>query len=221
MNYFKLVCSKTSILICMFGYIGSVVAADRDQNWEFTLQPRYVESTEIEFGGGSRVDINSDIGFGFGMGYNLNENFALRGTISWFSASYSGTRVLDTGAEQTFSSRLDSSTIGIGADYYLTKGRVSPYVNVSAGWTFVDTNIPAGLPQSICWWDPWWGYICDTYQPTVGDTEFSYSVALGLRFELSDRMFLRAGVSDYSIDYDNSLSSDNSLITQLDIGFSY
>ena len=148
----------TALGVIVLLTVSNGVLADsinRAQKLELTLQTRYLESTEVNFDGGASADINSDLGFGFGVGYNLNDKLALRGNMSWLSARYSATRVLDdvSGTRQNFSSRLDAATLSFGADYYFTKGRFSPFINGSIGWTFVETNIPAGRPITTCWWD--------------------------------------------------------------------
>ena len=44
------------------------------------------------------------------------------------------------------------------------KATFTPYVTGGIGYAFIDTNIPDSPPQTACWWDPWWGYVCDTFQ---------------------------------------------------------
>ena len=50
---------------------------------------------------------------------------------------------------------------------------------------FIDTNIPDSPPQTACWWDPWWGYYCGTYQSTRSIDELVYDSALGVRWDIS------------------------------------
>ena len=38
--------------------------------------------------GGTNVDLNDDIGWGFGFGYNLSEHLMLGGDFTWLSANY-------------------------------------------------------------------------------------------------------------------------------------
>jgi opacity protein-like surface antigen len=219
-KHLKLTVLVTIVLLT----VSNGVPADsinRAQKWELTLQTRYLESTEVNFDGGASVDINSDLGFGIGVGYNLDNQLALRGNVSWLSASYAATRILDDGAgtRQEFGSRLDASTLSFGADYYFTKGRFSPFVNGSIGWTFVDTNIPAGRPITTCWWDPWWGYICDTFQPSISETEVSYGAAVGFRYNITDKAFLRASIGQYYIDYSRSEDDSDYFVSQFEFGF--
>lgn len=203
----------------------SAIAAPggRAQTFEFTLMTRHVDSATVNFDGGARADINKDMGFGFGLGYNFDDHLAVRGLFSWHSTSYEATRVLDDGNGTTvsFGSRLDTTTMDIGVDYNFLADRLTPFISAALGWTFVDTNIPAGIPVTVCWWDPWWGYLCDTVQPTVSETEFSYRAAIGLRYDINSNIFVRASAGKYFIDYDKATSDSDNLVTQLDFGFKF
>ena len=53
------------------------------------------------------------------------------------------------------------------------------------GWQWLNTNIASAPPQTGCWWDPWWGYVCSTWQPTHGSSSFTYQVGGGLQFNFS------------------------------------
>jgi prepilin-type N-terminal cleavage/methylation domain-containing protein len=61
------------------------------------------------------------------------------------------------------------------------------------GWTWVDTNIPSGLPETFCWYYPWWGSYCATGTPTHDTTKFSYNLGGGGAVRLRARGVPRAG----------------------------
>jgi hypothetical protein len=212
------------------GASAEITTGNRANTWEFTMQANYLGSANVTFDGGASADIDSDVGFGLGGAYNFNEHFAMRADFMWNSSDYKATRVLDTGSvgspgtsagNRGFNSSLDSATLALGADFYFVQAAVSPFINVSAGWTYIDTNIPSGPAQTACWWDPWYGYICNGYQPSFDDTEFSYGAAAGLRVDLADHVFLRATIGSNYIDYGKGASSNNYTVSTLGIGFSY
>ena len=182
--------SCASILV-----LSSASYADRRDNFEFTLIVPFVMSEEVEFDGGASIDINDDPGFGFGMGYHYTDNFALRGDVTWNSVSYDATRVLDdgNGTEERYSGKLDIFALSFGGDYYFTTGTLSPFVNGNVGWTNIDTNITDGGGDTVCWWDPWWGYVCDTILTTYQEDYWHYGVGAGLRLDLNRSTFLRLG----------------------------
>lgn len=96
-------------------------------------------------------------------------------------------------------------------------------LNVSGqiGWTAVDSNIASGPPGSVCWWDAWWGYICDYYQPTYTADTFSYGVGAGIRFDINPRMFVRAGYQERWLDVDYVNSNPSLGTTVFELGFMY
>jgi hypothetical protein len=54
-------------------FAGAGSPSDRGGKWETFFSGNYVDSTSIDFDGGAKVDINGDLGFLFGFGYNFNE----------------------------------------------------------------------------------------------------------------------------------------------------
>lgn len=219
-NLLSLISTFLLVTMCISGGV-LAQSSKRAETWEFTLSPLYQESTTIKFEGGPSADIDGNSGFGFGFGYNLNSRFALRSDLSWTSPKYTATRYLEDGSSETFRTRLDLSTISFGADYYFSENKLAPYVNASFGWTHSDSNIADGPPYTSCWWDPWWGYVCNTYQSTKSKTEFSYGAAIGLRYDLSRSLFMRASVGEHYIDYSKAVGSANFVVSRIDIGFSY
>ena len=99
---------------------------------------------------------------------------------------------------------LDASNLQAFAQYNILPRRVTPFVRGSFGWTWIDSNIPAGPAQGACWWDPWWGYVCDTWQSTYEDTSFAYGAAAGVRAELARTAFLEGSYNLLWIDLDRA-----------------
>ena len=168
----------------------------REGRYEITLQPRYLASKTVDFGGGTSIDTDADLGFGMGFGYNITNKFALHADWSWASSNYQAKIAktdsggISTGT-QTASGTLDSSTFALNLSYYFLDGPLTPFVLGGIGWTWVDSNVPSGLPQTGCWWDPWYGYICTSYQNTYTKDYFSYNLGLGARWDVIPGLFLR------------------------------
>ena len=73
----------------------------------------------------------------------------------------------------------------------------------------IDSNIPSGPATGTCWWDPWWGYVCNTWQPTYEDTAFAYGAAAGLRAELgAGKFFLEGSYNMLWVDFDKAGTQD-------------
>ena len=89
----------------------------------------------------------------------------------------------------------------------------TPFVTAGLGWTYIDTNIPSGPPETWCWY--WYG--CSTFVPTETSTEFSYNAGLGLRLDVGKGVF-RFLVNSQWVDYGGSYGGDSVIQYRLDIG---
>jgi len=192
--------------------------SDRKDRWEVFFQTRYLDSIDVDFIGGAEASLNDDMAWAFGLGYNYTEHWAFNFEIGWSDAGYSGTRIDDDGTPQAVSGNLYTSSTNFSGIYNFSAQRFTPFIGASIGWTFVDSNIPNGLPETICWYDPWWGYICDSYVPTKTTTEFSYGAVLGLRFDVNDKLFLRGSAGKQWIDFSHTSSTPDLTAFRFDIG---
>jgi hypothetical protein len=129
-------------------------AQDRTGTWEFIFDLNYQDGYDIDFEGGS---------------YNFSNRLQVQMLLDWLNADYDATiRSGDIPPDPSFSvsGEYESFTPRVNVLYNFMDGDITPYVSAGIGWSFIDTNVPQGPPQTGCWWDPWWGYIC-----TVGRHE--------------------------------------------------
>ncbi len=189
---------------------------DRAKRWEISLQTRYVAEKNISKDDGSAIDFEDDLGWGFGLGFNLTESFNLGFNVNWRNLPYSSTlvSVSDPDTIRTISGRMDSTDFVFAATWTPLKGRFSPYLNGGVGWMNIDSNIVTGV-ESGCWWDPWWGYICDNYERTYSVNAAVYDLGIGARFALNTDLFLRIG---YEHGWTGDNTYDGSDVFRLDIG---
>ncbi|HEY6242151.1 MAG TPA: outer membrane beta-barrel protein [Burkholderiales bacterium] len=166
--------------------------APREGSLEFILPISYSPSTSFNGQGGSSAELNSTLGFGFGLGYNVNNHLQLGGTVNWGYRNYIATTTNNNGTTSQGSGQLSSSTIGFNAIYYFMSSGLTPFLSAGIGSTWVDTGIPNGLPQTGCWYDPWYGYVCNSYTPTKSQTAVSYTGGAGVRFEVSRAFSVQA-----------------------------
>ncbi len=178
--------------------------SQRASSWEFILPITYSTSTTVTGQGGSSADLNSDLGFGIGFGYNLNNHLQLNGLLTWSTRSYNATLVNTDGTTRKASGTLESSTLGINAVYFFIPQGITPFVSGGIGSTFVDSNIPSGPGSTTCWYDPYYGYICDTYTPTRTETAFSYTAGIGVRIPVSRAFSVQGSYNKLWIDMSNS-----------------
>jgi opacity protein-like surface antigen len=98
---------------------------------------------------------------------------------------------------------------------------LTPYVLGTLAWSWVDSNIPTGPPQTGCWWDPWFGYICSTWQPTASNNAFTYGLGVGLRWDAGRNFFMRFGYEYDWIDFSHSSSTPGFSLLRLQFGSRY
>ena len=192
----------------------------RAGKWEFTLQPQYTHSTSFDSGTGTSGTVDSALGFGFGVAYNLNANFSLGGDWFWNQANYNATVTPAAGNPNpayNVNGTLNTSTIRFNATWNFLPGDFTPFVVGGIGSTYVDTNIPNGPP--VCWYDPWYGYYCGT--PTKTYYYVSYSGGLGLRWEVDRNVFLRAVAIRQWLDVGGSLGQPYTDQYRFDVGFKF
>lgn len=190
----------------------------RDDRWDFSVQTRYTGSESYTDDNGSSLSINSDLGWGFGFSYNLSNHFNLGMAFTWRSVPYSATAVGEDPADtESFTGNMSTSTFAFTSEYYFLKGRFSPYVNGSLGWMHINSNIFAGYAQG-CWYYPYWGYVCGPVPTTYGTDETVYSLGLGVRYEMSEAVFLRGG---YEQGWTSSSIFDSFGMMRIDIGFTF
>ena len=179
----------------------------RQGRWEASVVAPYTDSESLEGENGSSISIEDSWGWGLGIGYNLNAkwNFAYRLTIN--KPDYDGVVVLeqDEGEDpvpREFSHEMDKYSHALTATYHWFDGPVTPYIQGGVGYTKLDSNVPSQPPTTGCWWDPWWGYICDTRWRTYDTDEFSYNLGLGVRWDVNGALFMRGTYSREWVDTD-------------------
>jgi len=174
----------------------------REGRWQFTVPINFVSSHSVSGEGGSSLDVNSDVGWGFTFGYNLNERFMVGFETTWLSANYDANVVIDENGDGTsdgttkIGGRLDAFNLqGVGQFNLLEETLFTPFLRANLGLTYTDSNIASAPPQGSCWWHPWWGYICGTWQPTYDRTSFSFGGGVGVRADVSRSFFLELSVN--------------------------
>ena len=212
----------TLLVLTVVSTAAQAQSASRAGKWEFTLQPQYVHGTSFDTGHGSGGQVDSALGFGFGVAYNLNRNFQLGGDFFWNQASYRATQSdANTGAPLTGNGTLSTSTIRFSGVWNMLDSDFTPLAMVGIGSTYVDTNIPSAPPTNSCWWDPWWGYYCGTYYPTRYAYYVSYSAGLGARWDIDRNVFVRAMAIRQYLDASGSIGNIHTDQYRIDVGFKF
>lgn len=194
---------------------------NRANKWDFSFNILSTESDTLSGQNGSGLDIKSETGWGFGIGYNLNAHLALGFDFSYVEPNYTATVVYEDEPTQTISHKLTISTGQFKGLWNFVDGPLTPYAGLGLGWTYLDSNVASSPPVTGCWWDPLLGYICATFAETYSDTSFSYGGEVGVRWEVTPRFFLRGSYNLLRIDVSGSSDDINLNSWRIDIGTSY
>lgn len=194
---------------------------DTARTWETSLGVRRLDAYTIAFARGSAIAVNDDTGFGFDVGYNFTSAFKLSVSFDMFEPRYTATIVPDDPAqdiEQT-NGRVALTSTMLSGTYHFLPGPITPFVSAGLGWLHVDTDVPSGEPRVGCWWDTWWGYICDYYVPTRQEDDFAYQASVGARWRITPRLFLRGAFSRQWVDVSRASNTPHLDLLKLDLGF--
>jgi len=170
----------------------------RAGTWDFFMPLTYNPSANWSGGQGSSVDLDPTWGFGFGFGYNIGDHFQINGLFSWSARNYTA-KVIGAppaaGLPANYSNTLYTSTFSVNGVFYLLSGDISPFVAGGIGITYLDSSIPTslGAGQPVCWWDPWYGYVCSNSAPTKTESDVSYNAGIGIRFDFGRSFSLQPG----------------------------
>jgi hypothetical protein len=200
----------TGAFVLLFAAGSSMAAGPRDRTgkWQISLTPTYTDSKTINFQGGATADINGTGGFDIGVGYNFNPHVELEMDIGSNSAGYTGTIVDSAGQTESYAASYYTSYINFGVSYNFMKGPVTPFVKGNLGWTYIDSGVPTGTAGTACWWYPYWGEVCTPYAQTFTSTEWTYGADLGVRYDVTDKMYLKGSIGLNYVDFDKADTED-------------
>src|SRR5918995_3792200 len=208
--------SALTLLLC-----SGAAVADRQPGWEFGADLIYAFSQDLDFEGGSTASLDDDLGVGLSFNYRFNPRLELMIGLDWNAVDYDITVAPgDAAAGLGFSAtgELEYWTPRVGLNWNFFDKDLTPYITAAVGWSFIDTNIPDSPPQTACWWDPWWGYYCGTYQNTRSFDEFVYDIGAGVRWDISSTLTLRFAYERHWLDLSEANGTPG--FDQLKIGVS-
>lgn len=194
---------------------------NRTGQWQISLIPSYTDSKTVTFDGGATADISGHSGFAIGIGYNFSDYIELDFDIGSADGSYVGTRIFEDGSDpEKYNGNIYTSHMNLGLTYNFIASRFTPFVKGNLGLNYVDSGIPTGNIGSVCWYDPWWGYYCGPYAQTYTSSDLVYGAELGLRFDITSKVFVKGSAGKSYIDFDNSSTADFT-IYKFTVGFSF
>lgn len=212
------------ILVALAGLLSAQAAAQsRGEGWEAGAQLIYQDGQDIGFNGGTSVSLDDDFGVAVAIAYRFNDKLEVEFGIDWSKIDYDVSVVSASVPGLGFTSRgdLEALTPYATANFNFMQGPLTPYVSAGIGWSFIDTNIPDAPPRNVCWWDPWFGPVCGTFQSTRTLDEFVYQVGAGLRWDVSPGYTVRLGYEKRWVDLSEATSTPDFDQLKLGVTFRY
>lgn len=201
----------------------AMAQGDRSRNWEVGLILNNISGESVDGENGSFIDTDSATGLGMTVSYNLNNRFSIGGDLIWASPDYRAEFIPDDGLgiPQEIRHELDVFTFVFKGTFNFLEGPFTPYIEGSFGWTDIDSNIASSPPITGCWWDPWWGYICDTVYNTYSKTQETLGAAAGLRWDLRNGMTIRGSYGFTEFDTSNATEDISLDVIRVDLSWSF
>ena len=214
---------KTVVLIVALLAATSALAqsSSRARHGEFYLGPVFTQSKDLRFEGGTTAKTDTGNGLNLGFAYNFDAHWQAGIDFAWSEMDYSADVQPgpnnNLGIVGRINGTIETGTVRFNGTWNMLAGNFTPFVTGGLGWTYIDTNIPAGLPELVCWYYPWYGQYCASYVPTHSTTKFSYNAGLGLRLDAGKGVF-RFMVNSQWADFGGSYGSASLIQYRLDFG---
>jgi len=217
---------RMALLACLAGMAvaQSAVAqsADREGMWETRLGLAFQNSADVDFEGGTTAELESGTGFRLGFGYHYTDNIEFGVNFGFDQVDYEAAVAGDDPGEFLgVKGELEYTSMMFDATWNMLSGPFSPFVVGALGWTWVDTNIATELPQTGCWWDPWWGYVCTSWQDTKTIDGLSYQLGVGARYDFSDTFAVHGSYRMTWVDFGNAEGTPDFDGFELSIGWKF
>jgi opacity protein-like surface antigen len=184
---------------------------------------QYLHSDDINFEGpyGDVKTKMNDTGLGgFGFAYHFSDFFSVHGDFMFGSATFSGNAPVTPNTTIGFKQDAFIQTGRFNVDYNIINRRLTPFVTAGIGYQYLETELNHGS-VTTCWWDPWWGWVCDTDHVHAWETDFTWNVGGGLRWNVLDGLVVKAMAGATWLEY----SGAHGITTQLEgifsIGWSF
>lgn len=212
-----LIASALALLVAAPALAQSSRRADTN---EIYIGPVFTDGKNYSFEGGSSARTDTGYGLNIGFARNFTAHLSAGIDLVWSEQDYRATveaRADTPSASRQINGTLETGTVRFFGTYNILAGNFTPFVTGGMGWTYIDTNVPSGLPENVCWAYPWYGYACSSYVPTHSTTRFSYNVGAGLRLDAGKGVF-RLLVNSQWADFGGSYGSSNVTQYRIDIG---
>jgi opacity protein-like surface antigen len=173
---------------------------------------QYLHSEDINFSG-PMGDIKTkmhDTGLGgIGVAWHFNDFLSINGDFMFGSATFEENVPAIGGG--TFLAKQDAflQTGRFNITYNIINRRITPFLTAGIGYQYTSVELENAPP--VAYWDPWYGWVYYSH-PHAWQTDFAWNAAAGIRWNITDTFFIKAGVGATWLEYEHS----HGITTQLE-----
>ena len=189
-------------------------AGSRDGRWEGSVILAMQSGLDESLEGGSELSIDSAFAWGFTAGWNWTEKLNVQFRLVSSSPKYTALIIPEDPLilPQVIEHSMSKLSTQLNLTYNFSRRAFTPFVSAGIGYGKLDSNVPSAPPQTGCWWDPWWGYICVSDWRTYKTSGFTYNVGAGLRWDINNAIYTKASYVREFMDVENgSINFDTAL----------
>jgi opacity protein-like surface antigen len=196
-----------SLLSCVAQIPWATEPFDRTGKMEAYGIGQYLHSEDINFNGpfGNVRTHMDDTGLGgFGIAYHFNQYLSIHGDFMFGGATFSADLPDHDGTTTTVKQDAFLQTGRFNIDYNIINRRITPFITAGIGYQYIETELENVPPVNTCWWDPWYGYICYSGHAYAWQTDFTWNVGAGFRWNITDNLFIRASGGATWLEYEGA-----------------
>lgn len=196
-------------------------AGSRDGRWEGSVILALQNGLDQAYEGGSELAIDSTMGWGVSFAWNWTDKWNVAYRLVSASPDYTALVVPeDTDiVPQVLEHKLSKMSHQLNMTYNFSRKAFTPFVSAGIGYTTMDSNVPSAPPTTGCWWDPWWGYICDSDWRTYTKSGLSYNLGAGVRWDINNAIYTKASYIREFMDVKNGSVNFDMAIFEMGLMF--
>jgi opacity protein-like surface antigen len=196
-------------------------AGSRDGRFEASVILAFQTGLDASYDGGSELSIDSTAGWGVSFAWNWTDKWNVSYRLISTSPNYTALVVPEDPniLPQVIEHKLSKFSHQVNMTYNFSRKAFTPFVSGGIGYGKLDSNVPSAPPQTGCWWDPWWGYICVSDWRTYTSSGFTYSIGAGVRWDINNAIYTKASYVREFMNVDNGSINFDTAIFELGMMF--
>jgi opacity protein-like surface antigen len=156
---------------------------------------QYLSSSDINFNGpnGNVKTKMNDTGLGgVGFAFHFNDYLSMHADFMFGGATFKADVPTSRGDTRYLEQGAFIQTGRLNFDYNIINRRITPFITAGIGYQYTEMDFNNLPPTGGWYWDPWYGWVYYSDQPSVWQTDFTWNAGVGFRWNITDNFFIRA-----------------------------